>query len=248
MVKLYDDERFDYLFAKGGMQIIQSPSVFSFSLDAVLLANFAHVPMSKGRVLDLCTGNGVIPLLLSPRTKAPITGVEIQEKLVGMAKRSIKHNELSNQIQTIQGDLKNMQDVLNQSHYDVITCNPPYFKTSADTERNKNEHFTIARHEIHCNLEDVVKACKLYVKPGGKVAIVHRPERLVDLITLFRLYKLEPKRLQFVYPKKGKEANMLLIEGIRDGKIGLKILPPLYIYNQDNTHTKEAEDIIYGGP
>lgn len=248
MVKLYEDERLDYLFAKGGMQIIQSPSVFSFSLDAVLLANFAQVPMSKGRILDLCTGNGVIPLMLSPRTKASITGVEIQEKLVKMAQRSVEHNQLSEQIEMIQGDLKNMQGILNQSHYDVITCNPPYFNTTGNTERNKNEHFTIARHEIYCNLEDVVKACKLHVKPGGKVSIVHRPERLVDLITLLRLYKLEPKRLQFVYPKKGKEANMLLIEGIRDGKTGLKMLPPLYIYNQDNTHTKEAEDIIYGRP
>lgn len=248
MVKLYDDERFDYLFAKGSMQIIQSPSVFSFSLDAILLANFANVPINKGKILDLCTGNGAIPLLISPRTRASITGVEIQDKLVKMAERSVEHNHLSEQIDIIHGDLKNMQDVLNQSHYDAITCNPPYFDTPKNDQHNKNEYFTIARHEIHCNLEDVVKACKLYVKPGGKVSIVHRPERLVDLMTLFRFYKLEPKRLQFIYPRKGKEANMILIEGIRDGKVGLKILPPLYIYNEDNKHTKEAEDIIHGRP
>lgn len=246
MVQLYDDERFDYLFAEGGMKIIQSPTVFSFSLDAVLLAHFAYIPLKKGKILDLCSGNGVIPLLLSARTKAQITGVEIQKRLVNMAQRSIDYNELSDQLQVIQGDLKHMKPILGQSSFDAITCNPPYFQTPAKTEQNRNEYLTIARHEVFCTLEDVVKACKLHVRPGGKVSMVHRPGRLVDLITLFRKYKLEPKRIQFVYPKVGRDANMLLIEGVRDGKAGLKMLPPLYIYNQDDTYTKEAEAIIYG--
>jgi len=246
MVQLYDDERFDYLFAEGGMKIIQSPTVFSFSLDAVLLAYFSYIPLKKGKILDLCSGNGVIPLLLSARTKAHITGVEIQERLVNMAKRSIKYNELSDQIQVIQGDLKDMQPMLGHSSFDAITCNPPYFHTPAKTEQNKNEYLTIARHEVFCTLEDVVKACKLHIRPGGKVSMVHRPSRLVDLITLFRKYKLEPKRIQFVYPKKERDANMLLIEAVRDGKADIKMLPPLYIYNEDDTYTREAEDIIYG--
>lgn len=246
MVQLYDDERFDYLFAEGGMKIIQSPTVFSFSLDAVLLAYFSYIPLKKGKILDLCSGNGVIPLLLSARTKAHITSVEIQERLVSMAKRSIKYNELSDQIQVIQGDLKDMQPMLGHSSFDAITCNPPYFHTPAKTEQNKNEYLTIARHEVFCTLEDVVKACKLHIRPGGKVSMVHRPSRLVDLITLFRKYKLEPKRIQFVYPKKERDANMLLIEAVRDGKADLKMLPPLYIYNEDDTYTREAEDIIYG--
>lgn len=246
MVKLYDDERFDYLFAKGSMKIIQSPSVFSFSLDAVLLANFASIPAKKGDILDLCTGNGVIPLLLSARTHAKVTGVEIQEKLVDMAKRSIQYNALSDQLSMIHGDLKEMQPMLGHSSFDTITCNPPYFKVGSEEMQNKNEHFTIARHEIYCTLEDVVRACKLHVKPGGKVAMVHRPGRLVDILTLFRTYKIEPKRIRFVYPKEGREANMLLIEGVRDGKSDLKMLPPLYIYHEDDTYTKEAEGIIYG--
>lgn len=246
MVKLHGDERFDYLFAKGSMKIIQSPSVFSFSLDAVLLAHFASVPAKKGAILDLCTGNGVIPLLLSARTNAQITGVEIQEKLVHMAERSIQYNELSDQLSIIHGDLKEMQPILGHSRFDAITCNPPYFQTKTKELQNKNEYLTIARHEIHCTLEDVVKACKLHVRPGGKVAMVHRPGRLVDLIALFRKYKLEPKRIRFVYSKEGREANMLLIEGVRDGKADLKMLPPLYIYHEDDTYTKEAEDIIYG--
>ena len=246
MVQLYDDERFDFLLAKGSMKIIQSPSVFSFSLDAVLLAHFAYVPINRGTILDLCTGNGVIPLLLSTRSNVQITGVEIQNKLVNMAKRSIEYNDLSDQISIIHGDLKEMQPILGHSSFDAITCNPPYFQTTDKSEQNKNEYFTIARHEITCTLEDVVKACKLHVRPGGKVAMVHRPGRLVDLITLFRKYKLEPKRIQFIYSKEGREANMVLIEGVRDGKADLKVLPPIYIFNEDNTYTKEAEDIIYG--
>ncbi|PAV28546.1 SAM-dependent methyltransferase [Virgibacillus profundi] len=246
MVQLIDDERFDYLLADESMKIIQSPSAFSFSLDAVLLAHFAYVPIKRGNILDLCTGNGVIPLLLSNRTKAKITGVEIQERIFSMAKRNIELNRLTDQLSVIHGDLKEMQPVLAQSSFDVVTCNPPYFKTPSKNEYNHNDYLTIARHEVFCTLEDVVKACKLHVRPGGKVAMVHRPGRLVDIIELFRKYKLEPKRLQFVYPKRGKDANMLLVEGIRDGKADLKILPPLYIYNEDGTYTKEAEGIIYG--
>ncbi|HLR68823.1 tRNA1(Val) (adenine(37)-N6)-methyltransferase [Virgibacillus alimentarius] len=246
MVQLFDDERLDYLLADESMQIIQSPSAFSFSLDAVLLAHFTYVPIKKGKILDLCSGNGVIPLLLSKRSYAQITGVEIQQRLFDMAQRSVRLNQLEGQIKMIHGDLRYMQPELGQSSYDVVTCNPPYFPTPSKTEHNKNEYLTIARHEVFCTLEEVVKACKLYVRPGGKVAMVHRPGRLIDILTLFRAYKLEPKRMQLVYPKKGKEANMLLVEGIRDGKANLSLLPPLIIYNEDNTYTKEAEDIIYG--
>lgn len=246
MVKLYGDERIDYLLADETMQIIQSPTAFAFSLDAVLLAHFAHIPIKRGSILDLCTGNGAIPLLLSRRTKANITGVEIQERIFHMAERSFELNNLTDQLKVIHGDLKEMGPVLGHSHFDVVTCNPPYFRSPQPTEHNENEYLTIARHEVYCTLEDVVRACKLHVRPGGKVAIVHRPGRLVDIIALFREYKLEPKRIRLVYPKQGKDANMLLIEGIRDGKPDIKILPPLYIYNRDGTYTDEARSIIYG--
>jgi len=246
MVQLYNDERLDYLLNDENMKIIQSPTAFAFSLDAVLLANFTYVPVKRGAILDLCTGNGVIPLLLSKRTNASITGVEIQERIFDMAERNVELNNLADQISMIHGDLNEMQPILGHSSFDVVTCNPPYFKTPSSTEYNHNEFLTIARHEIYCTLEDVVKACKLHVRPGGKVAMVHRPGRLVDIIELFRKYKLEPKRMQLVYPKHGKEANMLLIEGIRDGKADLKILPPLYIYEANGSYTKEAKEIIYG--
>lgn len=246
MVQLFDDERMDFLLADERMKIIQSPTAFAFSLDAVLLANFASIPKRKGNILDLCTGNGVIPLLLSKKTKASIFGVEIQDRIYSMAERNVTLNGLEEQLRMIHGDLKEMKPILGQSFFDVVTCNPPYFKTPSTNERNQNEYLTIARHEVYCTLEDVVKACKLHVKPGGKVAMVHRPGRLVDIVDLFRKYHIEPKRLQLVYPKVGREANMLLIEGIRDGKADLKVLPPLYVYNEDDTYTKEAEAIIYG--
>ena len=245
MVQLFDDERLDYLTADESIQIIQSPTAFSFSLDAVLLANFASIPIKRGNILDLCSGNGAIPLLLSRKTNATIAGVELQERIISMAKRSVELNDLSNQIHMIQGDIRNLKGELSHSSFDVVTCNPPYFNTPSNTEHNQNEYLTIARHEVYCTLEDAVKACKLHVKPGGKVAMVHRPGRLVDILTTFRSFKLEPKRLRLVYPKKGKEANVLLVEGIRDGKADLHILPPLYIYNEDGTYTDEAKEIIY---
>jgi tRNA1(Val) A37 N6-methylase TrmN6 len=246
MVTLYDDERVDYLLADESMKIIQSPTAFAFSLDAVLLAHFVQIPIKRGSILDLCSGNAVIPLLLAKRTRAKITGVEIQERIYEMGVRSIALNKLTDQISLIHGDLKEMQPILGHSSFDVVTCNPPYFRSPKETEHNENDYLTIARHEVHCTLEDVVRACKLHVRPGGKVAMVHRPGRLVDIIDLFRRYKLEPKRIQLVYPKQGKEANMLLIEGIRDGKPDLKVLPPLYIYQDDGEYTDEARSIIYG--
>lgn len=246
MVQLYEDERIDYLVTDETLRIIQSSTVFSYSLDAVLLANFARIPLKKGNILDLCSGNGAIPLLLSRRTNATIKGLEIQERLVGMANRSVKLNELEDTLSFIHGDLKVRHKELQQSYFDTVTCNPPYFKTLTKTEQNKNDYLTIARHEVCCTLEDVISACKLYVKPGGKVSMVHRPNRLVDILTLFRKYNIEPKRLQFVFPKEGEEANILLVEGIRDGNPGLTTLSPLYIYEQDDRYTQAANKIIYG--
>lgn len=245
-VELFGDEEMHRLFAEGQMKIIQSPSIFSFSLDAVLLAHFARVPRSsKRKILDLCAGHGVVPLLLSPKTNAQITGVEVQGRLVHMAERSITYNGLTKQITMICADLRDEISTLQQGSFDFITCNPPYFKTPANTELNENEYLTIARHEVLCTLEDVVKACKFYVRPGGRVAFVYRPNRLVELITLLSNYRLEPKRLRFVYPKIGKDANIVLVEAVRDGKQGLQTLPPLVIY-EGKSYTKEAEAIIYG--
>ncbi|ASS87449.1 MULTISPECIES: tRNA1(Val) (adenine(37)-N6)-methyltransferase [Geobacillus] len=245
MVELYADERLDYLLNEE-LRIIQSPSVFSFSLDAVLLAHFAYMPIQKGKIVDLCTGNGVIPLLLSRRTKGKIIGIEIQERLCDMARRSVAYNGLEGQIEIIHGDIKEAPQRIGYSQYDVVTCNPPYFPTVGREELSKNEHFAIARHEIYCTLEDVVRVSSQLLKQGGKAAFVHRPGRLSDLVTFMRRYRLEPKRLRFVYPKAGKEANMILIEGMKDANPDLKVLPPLIVYGEDDEYTEETKRILYG--
>ena len=245
MVNLKDDERLDFLLAED-LRIIQSPSVFAFSIDAVLLARFVYVPIQKGNLIDLCSGNGVIPLFLSTRTKGKITGVEIQERLFDMANRSIDYNKLADRLTMIHGDIKDMPKVLGHGKYDVVTCNPPYFTTPSKGEINENEHLAIARHEILCTLEDTIRVSSQLVRQGGKVAFVHRPGRLIDMVSLMRQYRLEPKRIQFVYPKTGKEANTLLIEAVKDGSPDLKILPPLYVYDDNNEYTKEISGILYG--
>ncbi|QED45868.1 tRNA1(Val) (adenine(37)-N6)-methyltransferase [Cytobacillus dafuensis] len=242
---LKGDERLDYLLAEN-LRIIQSPTVFSFSLDAVLLARFVYVPIQKGNLIDLCSGNGVIPLFLSVRTKGTITGVEIQERLFDMAQRSIEYNQLEHRLHMIHGDIKDMPKELGYGKFDVVTCNPPYFPTPSSEEINENEHLAIARHEILCTLEDAIKASSQLVRQGGKVAFVHRPGRFLDIVTLMRKYNLEPKKVQFVYPKQGKEANTLLIEATKNGSPDLKIMPPLIVYNDDNEYTSEIKDILYG--
>lgn len=245
MVNLKDDERLDYLLTED-LRIIQSPSVFAFSLDAVLLSKFVYVPIQKGNLIDLCSGNGVIPLFLSKRTKGTITGVEIQERLYDMAVRSIEYNKLENRIYMVHGDINDMPKQLGYGKFDVVTCNPPYFPTPSHEEINLNEHLAIARHEIFCTLEDAIRVSSQLVRQGGKVAFVHRPGRLLDIVTLMRSYRLEPKRIQFVYPKQGKEANTLLVEAIKHGSADLKILPPLYVYNEHNEYTPEIREILYG--
>ncbi len=242
---LVDDERLDYLLAED-LRIIQSPSVFSFSLDAVLLARFAYVPLKRGKIVDLCTGNGAIPLFLSARTEMPIIGVELQERLANMAKRSISYNELEHRIEIIQGDVKEIPAQLGIEKFDVVTCNPPYFPAHEMSDKNISEHMAIARHELHLTLDESVAAASKLLKQGGKAAFVHRAGRLIDIITVMRANRLEPKRVRLVYPKAGKEANTLLIEGIKDGKPDLKILPPLIVYGTDGEYTEEVRALLYG--
>lgn len=242
---LKEDERMDYLLAED-LRIIQSPSVFSFSLDAVLLSKFVNVPYQKGKLVDLCAGNGAIPLFLSARTKGHITAVELQDRLVDMAKRSVQYNQLQEQITIMQGDVRTIPDVLGIEKYDVVTCNPPYFPAHEASEKNLKEHVAIARHEIYLKLEEMIYSSSKLLKQGGKAAFVHRPGRLLDIVTAMRANRLEPKRIRFVYPKEGKEANTLLVEGIKDGKSDLKVLPPLYIYGADGEYTAEVREMLYG--
>lgn len=239
--RLEPGERLDDLLTHN-LKIIQSPEVFSFSLDAVLLARFAGVP-PRGRVLDLCTGNGVIPLLLTTRTAAAIDGVEIQPRLADMAQRSVRLNGLEDRVTIIEGDLRewNAPGEL----YDSVTVNPPYLPLQSGDHKG-NVHQAMARHELGCRLEDVVAACARSVRRGGRVSMVHRPSRLVDIIDLMRRHKLEPKRIRFVHPRKEAEANMVLIEATREGKPEVRLLPPVIVYGDDGDYTPELLAVFYG--
>ncbi|WP_257351281.1 tRNA1(Val) (adenine(37)-N6)-methyltransferase [Pseudalkalibacillus decolorationis] len=244
MIDLYEDERIDYI-VKNKLRIIQSPSVFTFSLDAVLLANFVYVPIQKGMLLDLCTGTGAVPLILSTRTKGVIKGVEIQERLANMAKRSVSLNQLDERIHVKQMDILEFEQE-NSVQYDVVTCNPPYFNSNDPKDHNDNQHLAIARHELFCTLEDVIRISGKKLREGGKAAFVHRPERLMDLLSLMRIHRLEPKRLQFVYPRYGRDANMVLVEGTKGGKPELRLLPPITVYNEKNQYTEEVQRLYDG--
>jgi tRNA1(Val) A37 N6-methylase TrmN6 len=242
---LKGDERLDYLLAEN-LRIIQSPSVFSFSLDAVLLARFAHVPGRLGKVVDLCAGNGAIPLFLSARTKAQITSVELQERLAGMAERSVQYNKLDAQITILHDDVIGIAEKIGYDKYDLVTCNPPYFPAHEASDKNLLEPIAIARHEIYLTLDQAIQSASALLKQGGRAAFVHRPGRLLDIVTSMRAHRIEPKRIQLVYSKAGKDANTLLIEGTKDGKPDLKILPPLYVYDQEGNYTEEVRRLLYG--
>jgi tRNA1(Val) A37 N6-methylase TrmN6 len=242
-VILQPNERIDDLLTED-LRIIQSDEVFSFSMDAVLLARFCNVPL-RGRILDLCSGNGVVPLLLTTRTKAFIEAVEIQERLYDMARRSIALNGLEEQITVHHGDLREFHKQAGYGVYDAITVNPPYLPMHSGVQ-NDNEHYAIARHEVFCTLEDVIAACGKLVRTGGKVAMVHRPSRLVDILCLMRAYRLEPKRIRYVHPRAGEEANMVLVEASRDGKPEVRLLPPLIVYNENGEYCDELMKIYYG--
>lgn len=238
-------ERIDQLFSTD-VKIIQNKDVFSYSIDSVLLSRFPKIP-SRGLIVDLCSGNGAVGLFASTRTKAPIIEVELQERLANMAERSIQLNQLENQVKMINDDLKNLLDHVPRSGVDLILCNPPYFKVSEMSKKNLSEHYLLARHEIATNLEEICEVARHALKSNGRLAMVHRPDRFLDIIDTMRHYNLAPKRIQFVYPKMGKDANMLLIEAIKDGSTdGLKILPPLFVHKENGEYTDDIFEIYYG--
>ncbi|TCP22563.1 tRNA1(Val) A37 N6-methylase TrmN6 [Scopulibacillus darangshiensis] len=243
MTTVGENERVDNLFDTN-LKVIQSNDVFAFSLDAVLLSRFVYVPIQKGKLIDLCTGNGAIPIMLTTRTKGTLTGIELQQRIYDMALRSASLNGLDDRISFICDDVKNAPERLGKHQFDIVTCNPPYFPAHQARDRNVNEHIAIARHEIHITLEEVISIAGELLKQKGKAAFVHRPERLIEIISSMKKNKVEPKRIQFVHPKKGKAANMVLIEGTKDGKEGITVLPPIHVYDENGNYT---EDIRNGG-
>lgn len=238
-----DNERLDDL-ERSGLKIIQNPKKFCFGMDAVLLSSFIKVKKNEN-ILDLGTGTGIIPILLTAKTEGEFfTGLEIQEDIADMADRSIKYNGLENKVSIIHGDIKNISSIFRHGCMDVVSSNPPYMKDSHGL-KNPEDTLAIARHEIKCNLEDVIKAADFVLKPMGRFYMVHRPNRLIDIIALLRKYKLEPKTMRFIHPFKDKAANMLLIEAIKGAGVWLDVKPALVIYEKPNTYSQELLD-IYG--
>lgn len=231
----------NYLLGYKDMCIMQDTEDFNFSLDSVLLPNFVTLNSKIERVLDIGCGNAPIPLILSTKTNAKITGIEIQEKSYLLAKESIELNGKDNQIEIINEDINDYYLKCESDTYDVITCNPPYFKYNSTSNLNFNETKTLARHEITLNLEQLFKISKKLLKNNGVISIVHRPERLAEIVEQMKKNNIEPKKIRFVYPKKEKEANILLIEGMKNGKSGLKILPPLYSHKDNGDYTDEIK-------
>lgn len=244
LVKLH--ERVDDL-ERAGLKIIQDPREFRFSVDAVLLAAFTTVKLGDV-VADLGTGTGVIPLLLSARTRAKrLIGVEIQPKLADMARRSVEMNGLGDRVEIVTGDLKEMPSIFGYEKFDVVVSNPPYMEITG-AKVNPRESVAMARHEIACTIEDVVAASSKLLKKGGRMAVVYRPTRLADLIFVMRQYSIEPKRIRFVHSRRESIAMMVLVEGIKAGGKQVTVEPPLVIYGDDGRYTQEMNEIYYGEP
>ena len=241
---IYDFERVDDL-QRNGYHIIQDPKRFCFGIDAVLLSCFANVKKGE-HVLDLGTGTGIIPILLEAKTKGEhFIGLEIQPESAEMARRSVKLNNLEEKIEIHEGDIKDCINLYKPSSFDVITSNPPYMNDGGGL-KNDYSPKTIARHEVLCNLDDVIRSAARLLKTSGRFYMVHRPRRLVDIICKLREYKLEPKTMRFVHPFVDKEPNIVLIEAIRNGRPMLKNLPPIIIYEKDGTYTQDYIDMYYG--
>lgn len=242
-IKLNDGERIDDL-ERCGYKIIQDPEKFCFGIDAVLLSGFATVKNNE-KALDLCCGNGIIPILLAGKTEGiRFDGIEIQDESASLARRSVIANAIEDKVNIVTGDIKSVKEYFTPSSYNVVTCNPPYMLDSHGV-KNPESPKAIARHEIMCNFEDVVKAAAKMLKVGGRFYLIHRPFRLVELFDTLTKYKLEPKRMRFVHPFVDHEPNMVLIEACLGGKRRITIDKPLVVYEEPGKYTKEIYE-IYG--
>lgn len=237
-------EKINTLVGYNDLKIIQNDDWFKFSLESVLLPNFVKINLRYKNIMDLCTGNAPIPLLLSLKTKAKIVGVEIQKDVFELAKKNININNLNNQITIINEDLKNLKRIYNGDNFDLITVNPPYFKNQDKEIMNNDIHKVIARHEGETKLDDILKISTFLLKNGGHFAMVHRTERFFEIIECLKKYNLIPKRIQFIYPKVNKESNLFMIECIKDGKDSVIFESPLYIHNEDGTYKEEIKRIF----
>ena len=240
-IKLKENERIDDLEFKG-LKIIQNKEGFCFGIDSVLLSDFAK-NIKNARVIDLGTGTGIINILLSGKTNNCIfTGVEIQDEVAEMAERSIKLNNLKDKIKIINESILNLKNTFKRKEFDVVVTNPPYKKINTGII-NKEDKKIISRHEITASLEDFIQTASYLLKDYGEFYMVHRPDRLVDIFSIMRKEKIEPKKIRFVYPDKNKKANLVLIKGVKLGNPFLEYDDNLYVYDENGDYTKEILEI-----
>ncbi|MCD8365331.1 MAG: tRNA1(Val) (adenine(37)-N6)-methyltransferase [Clostridiales bacterium] len=243
MTDLLPGERVDDL-QRNGYRIIQNPQKFCFGMDAVLLSGFAKV-RSGENCLDLGCGNGIIPILLEAKTEGRhFTGLEIQSYSADLARRSVALNHLQEKIRIVEGDIRDASEIFGASSFDVVTSNPPYLPAGRGIV-NQDEAKNIARHEILCTLEDVVREASKLLTPGGRFFMVHRPFRLAEIFALMVQYRVEPKRMRIVCPYADREPNMVLIEGLRGGRTGMTVEQPLVVYKAPGEYTNEIYE-VYG--
>lgn len=229
-----------------GLKIIQRPDIFNFSLDSTMLASFVTIKPSDKNIIDLGCGNGYIPIFLTLRTNAKIYGVEIQKEIAELAIRSVQLNQLESKITIIHSDMKKLHTMFNSSSFDIVICNPPYFKYQEGSNINESIYQTIARHEIYITLEEVIQVAQVLLKDKGTFAMVHRASRMIEIIQLLEQYHFAIKKLRFIYPKvNANYALAILVEAKKQGKSGdIKIEQPLYVENEDGTYTDEVLKIF----
>ena len=241
-MNLKENERIDDLEYKG-LKIIQNKDGFCFGVDSVLLSDYAKNIKKNSKVIDIGTGTGIISILLCEKTKlSKIYGIEIQEDVAEMASRSSKLNNLQDKFEVINKNIKDIFDILNPHEYDVVVTNPPYKKVNTGVKSIENKQL-ISRHEVECTLEDIIEKSSKLLKDLGEFYMVHRAERLVDIMCLLRKYKLEPKNIRFVHSKENEKPNLILVRAVRAAKEFLKIDKPLIIYKENGEYTDEILEI-----
>jgi tRNA1(Val) A37 N6-methylase TrmN6 len=226
------------------LKIVQDDEWFNFSLDSVLLPNFVKIKKNDKKILDLGTGNAPIPMILSTMTDADIYGIELQKEVYELAVESLKANNLQDRIKIINDNIKNLDKYFEPNSFDVIVSNPPYFKYNEKSNINESIQKTIARHEKEITLSEIIFTAKKFLNNNGTFAMIHRTDRLIEIIEEFKKNNIEPKRIRLIYPKSGQESNMVLIEGRKNGNIGLKILPPLIAHNDNGEYTDEVKEMF----
>lgn len=222
-------------------KIVQNDEWFVFSLDSVLLPNFVKINKSDKKILDIGTGNAPIPLILSTKTDATIFGIEIQKDVYDMATESIKLNSCTKQINLINDDVNNIYKYFKPEFFDVIVSNPPYFKLSENSIINKTNAKALARHEIALDLNHLIQIASKYLKNNGKFAMIHRTERLTEILSKLSEYNLEPKRISFVFPKKESNSNLFMVEAVKNANPGIKSLTHIIIHDEDGQYTDEVK-------